>query len=256
MFDLIDESGKDLSQYGYAVKTLPCGDASLAYLKVDSHEKAERLGFFMGEYFIINAQKLLEKDYKSLDYLSGVCANALKQIIEQKLNNKKHQRCLLVGLGNPDILADCLGKSVLDNVDIEGKKNVFKFCPNIYALTNIETFDFVSFVQNGVGADLIIVIDSLATNEISRLGCSIQITSTGIAAGSGVGAKNKRICEENLGVPCISIGVPFMMFANSLASDAPKDLLLSPKDIHENVDVMAYIIGKAINEMWGTNDGK
>lgn len=246
MFDLIDESGKDLSAYGYTVKKLPKGDATLAYLNVDSDEKADRLGFNKGEYFIINTKTLLVDD---VDYFTGVCANALRQLIGSRCKNKKCIRHLIVGLGNPDILADCLGKAVVDCVNIEGKGKAFKFCPNIYAITNIETFEFVRFIKDGVKADLIIVIDALATNEITRLGSSIQITSTGISAGSGVGGGGKRICEEQLGVPCISIGVPFMMFAKALTKDAPDDLILTPKDIHENVDTMAYIIGKAINEI-------
>ena len=57
MFDLIDECGKDLSEYGYKVKALPKGRACLAYLNVDSIQKSKSLGFDKGEYFILDVNK-------------------------------------------------------------------------------------------------------------------------------------------------------------------------------------------------------
>ena len=249
MFNLIDESGKDLSQYGYSVRKLPKAAATLAYLDAREKKKAEELGFDRGEYFIINAENILESGDTEIDYLAGVVANALKRLFESCGQNRKGLRLMVVGLGNPDILADSLGKAVVDFIDIDGKENVFKFCPNIYALTNIKTFDFVKMIKEGVNADVVILIDALATNEITRLGTSIQITSAGITPGSGVNSGIKKICEKELKVPCISIGVPFMLFASALTQDSPDDLLLTPKDIHENVDMMGYIIGDALNKI-------
>lgn len=244
MFDLIDESGQDLRQFGYSVKDLTYG-ATLAYLNVNSADKAERLEFPLGEYFIINAP-IKQGGDKFFNYISGVLANCLKRLFK-KLN--KHSKILLVGLGNPDILADCLGKAVLDNIEIDAldKKNrCYKICPNIYPITGIETFDFVKFIKEGVGADAVIVIDSLATKEITRLACSFQISSAGLTPGSGVNNLGTKICEESLGVPCISIGVPLMCYARGLNKDAP-ELILTPKDIHENLYTAAYIISKALN---------
>lgn len=251
MFDLIDESGKDLTQYGYNVKALPRYGASLAYLNVDSPEKSKRLAFAMGEYFIINAPTVHEEGERECEFIQGVLTNALKQLFKSK-SIKKSSRVLLVGLGNPDILADNLGKAVLDGVeaDVLNKSNrLYKICPNIYPVTGIDTFEFVKLIAAGVNAEAVIIVDSLATNEITRLATSFQLTSVGLAPGSGVNKKVRRICEEELGVPCISIGVPLMCFARGLNADAPEELILTPKDIHENLYTVSYIIGKALNEV-------
>lgn len=246
MYDLIDESGKDLQVYGYSVKKLSRGNATLSYLNVDSEEKAEKLDFAQGEYFVLNTPLIHERE-EDLGYFIQILTNCLKRFFKSK-NISKSSKILIVGLGNSDILADCLGKATLDNLN-SGRKNVYKICPGIYPMTGIDTVDFVKYISNGVKADAIIAIDALATNEITRLATSIQLTTVGIAPGSGVKSDNKKICEEEIGKPCISIGVPLMMFASSLNRNAPSGLLLTTKDIHENVFSLAYILGNAINKV-------
>ena len=159
---------------------------------------------------------------------------------------------LIVGLGNPDIMSDRLGKVVFDNVEIKPLKkdnNIFKFCPNIYFSTGIETIDMVGMFVKGMEIDYILLIDSLTTNDISRLGTSFQITTSGMTPGSGVNRFGKKINEASMGVVCISIGIPFMIFANDLNADSPEDLLLSPKDIKEHIERAGFIIASAINEV-------
>ena len=58
--------------------------------------------------------------------------------------------------------------------------------------------------------------------------------------------KSKKIDSLSIGVPCISIGVPFMIFASSLVKDYSKDIILAPKDIHSNIDIASKIIAKGI----------
>ena len=103
---------------------------------------------------------------------------------------------------------------------------------------------FVSQVK----VDYIIVIDSLATRSLSRLGCSIQLTTTGITPGSAVNRFGTKIDSKKLGLPCISIGVPFMIFAKHILSDAPDDLILAPKDIRDNIARVGLIIAESINK--------
>ena len=166
----------------------------------------------------------------------------------QRYDLKSDAKILIVGLGNPNIMADSLGKAVVDGME-DGYEGVYKFCPNIYAITGIETSDFVLYVKEGVKAQLVIVIDSLATKDISRLGTSVQITSAGISAGSGVKKNPNKIDKEKLGVPCISIGVPFMLYSGVIDKDF-SDLLLTPKDIHSNIFTISNIIAKSIDMLY------
>ena len=66
--------------------------------------------------------------------------------------------------------------------------------------------------------------------------------------GSGVNRFGKRISMESIGIPCISIGVPFMIFANELDKNYKYQLILSPKDIKENVELSGYMIANALNK--------
>lgn len=229
MIDLIDECGQDLAKYGYKVKEF--NFYTRAYMHVDSDEKASRLGFRKGEYYIFNA--------KNVTSTRAAVRKALYSLLKN-LGIGDKDKLLVVGLGNPNILADSLGAQTVDKV-IDGGGNLFKFCPNIYAITGINTFDFVRFVKDGIGATCVIVIDSLASSSLGRLAHSIQLTTAGLSAGSGVGETNTRICAETLGVPTIAIGSPLILNLN--------DRLLTPKDIAEDCDKISTLIADAINDI-------
>lgn len=250
MFDLIDECGKDLRAYGYTVKKLDKFGINVGSLSIEDDEE-ERYHMRPGEYFILNAPHLYDFGLDCQVYIADVLSEKLKAFMKG-LKIRHKDKVLIVGLGNPDISADRLGKEVFDNITIDAlskSNNIFKFCPNIYFSTGIETVDMVEMLVKCMYIDYCIIIDSLTTNTISRLGTSFQITTSGMTAGSGVTRFNRRIDEVSMGVPCLSIGVPFMIFANDLKSSSPPDLILTPKDIRENVAIAGQIIASTINEV-------
>ena len=250
MFDLIDECGKDLSEYGYNVTPLGQYDIVTASLSVSDDQTAEKLGFEKGDYFILNAPRFYEN--------GAECSIKIIQILSDKMHEfikahslRRKDRVLFACLGNPDIAADSLGKEVFDNISIDAlskKNNIFKFCPNIYYSTGIETIDMVEMVIKCMSINYCIIIDSLTTSSISRLGNSFQITTSGMTPGSGVTRFNRPINQKTMGVPCFSVGVPFMIFAEDLDKSSPPDLILSPKDIGENISHAGMIIVRALNE--------
>ena len=249
MFDLIDESGEDLKRMGYKVKEVGKSGVYLASLCVENDQKSKKLSLPKGQYFLINAP-LFQGDKEEGDFLSHLIEDRLKVLFEN-LNIDKRKKILIVGLGNPEILSDCLGKFVVDNIYFDPMKkenNVFKFCPNIFFSTGINTFDMVAILVKGLEIDSVIVIDSLATHSLERLGKSFQLSSAGMTPGSGVNRLGKRICRESIGVPCISVGVPFMVYASAVGKE-DSTLLLTPKDIHENVKSVAKVVASAINNL-------
>jgi hypothetical protein len=67
--------------------------------------------------------------------------------------------------------------------------------------------------------------------------------------GGALGNHNKIISQKTLGVPCVVIGMPFMIFANGLNSELEKpyrNLILTAKDIDEFVSRGAEMVAKAI----------
>ena len=113
MIDLIDECGSDLAKMGYDLSKDKKYDIEIGKLSVDSVEKANLLGFEQGEYVIINSPLTYLLDEECHQYLSTLLSREFKDILLQ-LNLSKANKYFVVGIGNPDILADSLGKKVID----------------------------------------------------------------------------------------------------------------------------------------------
>ena len=210
MYDLIDESGKELERYGYRTERLSSFGITRSFLIVDSEEKSKDVGLDIGEYYIFNCPELYFAGIECEEYLSSVLAKQFKEMLI-KVGYDKSSKLLLLCLGNPDIASDRLGKEVFDNVQINAlsdKNNIYKFCPNIFFSTGIEKIDMVKMLVDGMNVDIVIIIDSLTTNSLNRLGTSFQLTTSGMTPGSGVNRFGKRICKESIQVPCISWGIP------------------------------------------------
>ena len=97
--------------------------------------------------------------------------------------------------------------------------------------TGIETTEIVSAVTQLVKPNVVIVIDSLMSKSIDRVGSSIQISNTGITPGSGITGINSIIDENSLNAKVISVGVPMVVdiatIANEIMDKVDKDYSIS-----------------------------
>jgi spore protease len=85
----------------------------------------------------------------------------------------------------------------------------------------------------------------------------VQIASSGIIPGSGVGNARKALNQETLGVPVVALGVPTVVDAATLAADlagegaGPLDdapsLIVTPKDIDAHTADVSKVLGYGIN---------
>lgn len=164
----------------------------------------------------------------------------------------------------------------------EGTKCVSLLVPGVMGQTGMETADIVKSVVDFYKPDLAIFIDALASRSIARVNRVIQVCNTGIEPGSGIGNNRKAMNESYLGIPCIAIGVATVVGACSIVDetigiiekmygDLPlnhsifKDrnryqviadvleekglnMVVTPKQIDEDVKNISYIIGNSINE--------
>ena len=85
--------------------------------------------------------------------------------------------------------------------------------------TGIETGEYLLSVVKRIRPNAVIAVDALASRRIERLGCTLQISDTGIAPGAGVGNHRTRLNKDTLGVPVIAIGVPTVVDVQTLAGD-------------------------------------
>lgn len=230
MIDLLDESGEDLSSLGYKTKELGKYAVKLSRMKVEKSIS----DFDEGEYVIISSPFIHDLDDNCKTYTANIIKRELKKIV-----GKTQGRALLVGLGNPDILADSLGVKIVNSLEL--KDDMYKFCPNIFMNTGIDSFEIIQLLTKWLDVDYVIIIDSLATTNIKRLGVSLQINSAGMTPGSAVNNLGRKINSKTLGVPCFAIGVPLMLIEG--------DLLLTPKDIRGNLDNLVEIFSSALNDL-------
>ena len=140
---------------------------------------------------------------------------------------------LVCGLGNMEITPDALGPKtstqVLATRHITGEiakatgldrlRPVAVLATGVTGQTGIETGEYLLSIVKKIKPTAIIAIDALASRRLERLGCTLQISNTGIAPGAGVGNHRTKINSDTMGIPVIAIGVPTVVDAATMASD-------------------------------------
>lgn len=162
---------------------------------------------------------------------------------------------LVAGLGNPDLTADALGSRVFKrlNVNRHLRKDrcLCALTPNVLGMTGIESFDIICAVAERIKPDVVIAVDALTAAASSRIASAFQVTDSGITPGSGVNNHRVRLDVHSLGVPVVSVGVPLVVYASTIAGECLEghDMVVTPKDIDILVEDCARIIANAINTL-------
>lgn len=198
----------------------------------------------------------------------------------------KKEGCVLVaGLGNRAVTPDALGPITVENLLITrhlvnlmpkdfGKfRPVCAMCPGVMGITGMETAEMLQGVINYVRPDFVIAVDALAARSLSRLGTTFQLCDTGIHPGSGVGNKRHTLSQETLGIPVLSVGVPTVVDAATLACDVmdqvrhaqgqnqeedygqviqalspfSRELMVTPKEIDTLIGEAAKVLGYGLS---------
>lgn len=215
--------------------------AKLEEVKIDKNNKTTKKE---GLYETITFQDITDKDnFKAVENL-GI--QGLKRLLEE-YNIKKEDSVLVIGLGNASSTPDALGPKTIEQVLVtrhlfsmgeveEGYRNVSCLTPSVTGKTGIETKDVIDGIKEKVNPNLIIVIDALASNSLDRLNKTIQMTSSGIAPGSGVGNNRLEISKNTLNIPVIAIGVPTVVDATTIVKDTLQLLLKQISYLLNNKD--------------------
>ncbi|MFM1651568.1 GPR endopeptidase [Brevibacillus sp. B_LB10_24] len=206
-------------------------------LRVENEEAGRKIGKLPGNYITIEVPKLRDNDTKLEDAVMRRFAGEMRQFL-QDLGLTEDKKSLVIGLGNWNVTPDALGPMVVENLLVtrhlyllapesveEGYREVSALSPGVLGITGIETSEIVYGVVKQSNPDFVIAVDALASRALERVNTTIQIADTGIQPGSGVGNKRKAIDSKTLGIPVISIGVPTVVFAATIISDAITYLL-------------------------------
>ena len=185
---------------------------------------------------------------------------------------------LVVGLGNYDITADSIGPKAVEKVVVTrhlrtlnpqlyesaGFGDLCAFAPGVLGQTGMESAEIVRSIVEAVRPSLIVAIDALASRRLARLATTVQLCDTGIYPGAGVSNRRSELSAETLGVPVISIGVPMVVDAATLAYDLlgenadektaaallagdGKDMFITLKESDVITKQTARLLGFAIN---------
>jgi len=228
--------------------------------------------------------KYITFEMENIKYINDI--NKITEKIKQILNEliEKEKSVMVVGLGNMYVTPDALGAKVVKGIEVtrhilllakeilsENTREVSAICPGVMGNTGIQTSEIITAVSKIVSPEYIIVIDSLMSKSIKRVGASIQISNVGITPGSGITGINSKIDENSTGAKVISLGVPMVVDMATITNDTlnkienttdeknerykkiaetldTENYIVTPKDIDELIEIMANIISQSINE--------
>ena len=195
-------------------------------VEVSTNEAAKMLGKVKGLYVTITAPPFGSAQEMSGDEILKISEEIAFMLPENGL-------ILVAGIGNNDITPDAVGpvtaRRIIATRHIDHRsahKNVLGkirptavLAPGVLGQTGMETSEIISSIVKDISPCAVIVVDALAARNANRLGNTIQISNSGISPGSGIMNHRRELSEKTLGVPVVSIGVPTVVDATTLASD-------------------------------------
>lgn len=231
------------------ITCLTLGETSAAALKRSA-----------GEYVTAELPSLTDNE-RDLEDIACAVAEEVRRLLPDE------GPVLVVGLGNAAITPDALGpqaaKLVLATRHLQGEyarsaalsdlRSVAVLRTDVLGNTGIESGELVAGVCRRIAPAAVIAIDALAAGSLERLGCTVQVSNTGIAPGSGVGNNRKPLNESTLGVPVIGIGVPTVVDAATLAFEltgqAPKGapMMVTPREVDLMIARAARLVAMIVN---------
>ena len=248
---------KETTKNKYTVTTI---------IDILNEEAAEKLGKGIGRYITIDIPELGNLSDEHEGIVTDV-SDALGKLLPDS-----EGLVLVAGVGNADITADALGPFVATRIFstrhlseelqksigfTEVLRPVAAISTGVLGQTGLESSEYIKCISGEIKPVCVITVDALASRSVERLGTTIQMSDTGIAPGSGIGNKRKRIDEEFLGVPVIAVGVPTVVDALALVRSLCKDenlslkeepnLIVTPKDIDMLIENSVNVISEAIN---------
>ncbi len=254
-----DESGIDCTEYTNS-------NAKITKIKITNENGEKQLKRKKGTYITVELRSMSE----AASYLNESAA-----VIAQELKNLLPQEglILIAGLGNDQITPDALGpkcasyifstrhigKELQKSIGLESLRPVARVIPGVLGQNGIETGEILAGIVKQVSPAALITVDALASRRLSRLGCTVQLCDTGISPGSGVGNARAEISKETVGVPVISIGVPTVVDAVTLAIDLvgkeaknkmeknAERMMVTPREIDMLIEHASKLIAAAIN---------
>ncbi len=264
-------AGEDISGVEF-IKREESG-MEISRMTVKNHDAGIKLKKEIGTYITIDVPAMTD-NYLSTDERILTIGKEIRRLLPV------NGLVLVCGLGNVEITPDALGPKSVSRVlatrhitgelarstGLDSLRPVAVLSTGVTGQTGIETFEYIESIVAKVRPNAVVVIDALASRRLERLGCTLQISDTGISPGSGVRNHRKSINRESVGVPVISLGVPTVVDAVTLVCDAlgvtdaktyeqlraslspdNRSMVVTPKEIDLLIDRASRLISMSLN---------
>ena len=246
-----------------------CGDIRVVTVTIENDDAGAAIGKPAGRYVTVETPPFAGGDGDSGEAVEIIA----RQITRMLPRPDERGTVLVAGLGNREITPDALGPLTVSRIistrhiggeakrrmGLEKFNSVAAIAPGVLAQTGIETGELISAVAARLEPSAVVVIDALAAMELARLGRTVQISDSGISPGSGVCPSRRRIDEGLLGTRVISVGVPTVVDAATLAEElsgaeklgkrAPQScgMMITPREIDVIISRAAGMIAMGVN---------
>lgn len=228
-------------------------------VRIEDEQTARELGRPRGTYVTLSCPQTMTIELSMREALSWELAQAIRQMLPE------HARTVLVtGLGNRSVTPDALGPRTVERVlvtrhmdgclpdDVSARMaSVCAAAPGVLGVTGLETAEVLRGMAEHVHPDAVIAVDALAARSSARICSTIQIADTGISPGSGVGNHQKALTRETLGAPVIAVGVPMVVYASTIASDAMSDMIREDGGTEADEEKVAACVERVVSERLG-----
>ena len=238
---------------GVVARTEKHGAFTVEQVEICSVEGSEALRKPQGLYFTLELPSLPTRGHPDFNTAASVLSELIRRCLPSPPSS-----ALIVLLGNSDITPDALGSLtapwLLVTRHLPKLPAFLSSCsiavsrPGVLGTSGMESAQQVSALAELLHPDCVLCVDALAGADPSRVCRTVQVCSTGISPGSGVGNNREALNRETLGVPVVAIGVPTVLDAASLSPEQPvSDCFLTPRSIDLSVRSAARLIGYGID---------
>lgn len=213
---------------GIILREYERGGYKITEATVESGRGEENAGKPSGRYITIALGRVWQTDKSRFEQAAKTIADEISALLPEG------EGCVLAaGLGNEEITPDSIGPRAVKSLIVTrhlqkmapelykgaGFGSVAAIAPGVLGQTGVESADIIKGLCGEIKPRCVILIDSLASRRLSRLATTLQLSDNGISPGSGVFNRRAELSKETLGAPVVSIGVPTVVDAATLAYD-------------------------------------
>ena len=258
--------GRDNLPQGVKVDALQYDSITVNIVDITSEQGSKALGKPVGRYLTVELPPFYSSNQSTEKEIEALAREIQKLVPEQGT-------VLVVGLGNIHITPDALGPRTCDlclatrhisgelakSAGLGNLRPVAALAPGVLGQTGIESGEIIRSIVKDLRPSAVIAVDALAARSLERLGCTIQVSNSGISPGSGVMNRRFELSKATLGVEVVSIGVPTVVDAATMVyelagqepslaqQDKARMMMVTPREVDLLIERAAKVLSLAIN---------